>query len=528
MAKAQGIKGWPPRYVTPLTPAQLKKSRGDNIIDFSEALCSITKDSVAGAAGEPLVFREWQKQLTRSLFAEKPDGSLKHKTALIGLPRKNGKSAWLSALALEHLVLGPNGGETYSCAAEKEQAKIVFGTAKRMVEMQPELSEILDVYRDAIYNPKTGSVYRALSAEAFTKEGLSPTFVAFDELHAQPNRELFDVMSLAMGARREPLLVAITTAGVKVDPTGKDSLCYQLYEYGKRVASGEVIDPSFFFAWWEADPSLDFRDAGAWESANPGFDDIVAKDDFASAVLRTPEAEFKTKRLNIWTSTSDAWLPHGAWPSCYLARELESEEKVVLGFDGSFNGDCTVIVAVTCTEIPHIVPLHTWEKPEEAGADWQIPILEVEEAIREACKKYDVVEIACDPYRWARTFQVLEDEGLPIVTFPQTASRMTPATTRFYEAVVNNQLTHNGDPKLERHIGNATLKVDQRGSRLAKEKRGSTRRIDLAVASVMALERATWWHGQGDYLPPVFNLSTMGETKYGEVPSVFDVDHFNS
>ena len=105
---------------------------------------------------------------------------------------------------------------------------------------------------------------------------------------------------------------------------------------------------------------------------------------------------------------------------------------------------------------------------------------------------------------------------------------MTPATTRFYEAVVNHQLTHNGDPKLERHIGNATLRVDQRGSRLAKEKRGSTRRIDLAVASVMALERAVWWHGQGDFLPAAFNLSTMGETKYGEVPSVFDVDHFNS
>lgn len=506
MAKTKGTQGWPPRYISPLSPAEFKRSRGDNIVDFSEALCSITKDSVAGAAGEPLIFREWQKNLTKGLFAEKSDGTLKHKTALIGLPRKNGKSAWLSALALEHLVLGPNGGETYSCAAEKEQAKIVFGTAKRMVEMQPELSEILDVYRDAIYNPKTGSVYRALSAEAFTKEGLSPTFVAFDELHAQPNRELFDVMSLAMGARREPLLVAITTAGVKVDPTGKDSLCYQLYEYGKRVASGEVKDPSFYFAWWEANPDADFRTKEAWASANPGFNDIVAADDFASAILRTPEAEFKTKRLNVWTSTSDAWLPHGSWDACLREGDLEDGAKVVLGFDGSFNGDCTVIVAVTTDEVPHIVPLNVWEKPDEAGADWQVPVLEVEDAIREACKRFEVVEIACDPYRWARTFQVLEDEGLPVVTFPQTASRMTPATTRFYEAVVNNQLSHNGDPKLARHIGNATLRVDQRGSRLSKEKRGSTRRIDLAVSSVMALERAVWWHAQGDYLPAAFNL----------------------
>jgi phage terminase large subunit-like protein len=516
------IKGWPPRHLSPLTPNEMKKSRGDNIIDFSEALCSITKDSVAGAAGEPLIFRGWQKQLTKGLFAEKADGSLKHKVGLIGLPRKNGKSAWLSALALEHLVLGPNGGETYSCAAEKEQAKIVFGTAKRMVEMQPELSEILDVYRDAIYNPKTGSVYRALSAEAFSKEGLSPTFIAFDELHAQPNRELWDVMSLAMGARREPLMVAITTAGVKSDSTGKDSICYQLYEYGKRVASGEVVDPTFFFAWWEANPDLDYREIEAWEQSNPGFGDIVAKDDFASAILRTPESEFKTKRLNVWTSTSDTWLPHGAWDACYTDRRIEPGTKVVLGFDGSFNGDCTVVVAVTCEEVPHIVPLNVWEKPEEAGADWQVPILDVEEAVRQACRNYEVAEIACDPYRWARTFQVLEEEGLPVVVFPQTASRMTPATTRFYEAVVNKSVTHEGDPTMARHVGNATLRIDQRGTRLAKEKPGSTRRIDLAVSAVMALERAVWWFSQGNFLPAVFDLMSIGEQNENQDFAGFD------
>jgi phage terminase large subunit-like protein len=500
-----GIQGFPPRFLTPVSKEDYKRSRGDNIIDFSETLCKITKDSVAGAAGEPLVFRGWQKELTRNLFAVKKDGRLKHKVALIGLPRKNGKSAWLSALALEHLVLGPQGGETYSCAAEKEQAKIVFGTAKRMVEMQPELSELLDVYRDAIYNPKTGSVYRALSAEAFSKEGLSPTFVAFDELHAQPNRELFDVMSLAMGARIEPMLVAITTAGVKTDVSGKDSLCYTLYDYGKRVAAGEVDDPSFFFSWWEPHPEADYRDPATWAESNPGFQDIVAAEDFASAILRTPESEFKTKRLNIWTSTSDAWLPHGSWDAVEDDHPIEEGAKVVIGFDGSFNGDCTAIVAVEVADTPHIMPIAVWEKPEEAGADWQVPIMDVEETLREACRKFEVLEIACDPYRWARTFQVLEEEGLPVVTFPQTASRMTPATTRFFESVVNKQVTHDANPTMARHIGNATLRVDQRGSRLSKEKRGSTRRIDLAVSAVMALERAAWWQSQGGFLPAVYD-----------------------
>ena len=133
-----------------------------------------------------------------------------------------------------------------------------------------------------------------------------------------------------------------------------------------------------------------------------------------------------------------------------------------------------------------------WERPEHGAQDWQVPILDVEDAIREACRRWQVREIACDPFRWARTYQVLEGEGLPVVEFPQSPSRMTPATQRFYEAVVNHTLTLDGDPRLLRHLENTTLKVDARGSRLAKEHRNSRRKIDLTVAAVMALERAAW------------------------------------
>jgi len=507
---AKKIEGFPPKYMTTVPAKDLARTRGDDIVDFAEALCKVTKDSIAGHAGEKLIFRGWQRELTRNLFAVKADGTFRHRTALVGLPRKNGKSAWLSAVALESLVLGAQGGEIYSCAAEKEQAKIVFNTAKEMIRLEPELSELLQVYKDAIYNPKTGSVYRALSAEAYSKEGLNPTFVAFDELHAQPNRELWDVMSLAMGARIEPMMVAITTAGVKVDNTGKDSVCYSLYEYGKRVASGEVDDPSFYFAWWEAGEG-DYTSESSWKEANPGFDDIVAKKDFESAILRTPEAEFKTKRLNIWVSSSDTWLPHGSWDALSDSREIPDGVDIVIGFDGSFNGDCTAIVGVTVEETPHIFPIAVWERPEDSGADWQVPVIDVEDSIREAATRWQVLEIACDPYRWARTFQVLEDEGLPVVTFPQNASRMTPATQRMFDAVVNKQITQNGDKQLARHFGNATLRTDSRGSRLAKEKRGSSKRIDLAVAAVMALERASWWHSQGGALPQIFDPWSMEE-----------------
>lgn len=507
--KPRGSKPWPPRYLSPVPAADLKRSRGDEIVDFAEALCKITKESIAGSAGDPMVFRPWQRELTRHLFARRADGRLRHRMALVGLPRKNGKSAWLSSVVLEHLTLGPDGGEAYSCAADRDQAKIVFDTAKRMVELQPELAEVLQVYRDAIYNPRTGTVYRALSAEAFTKEGLSPTFVAFDELHAQPNRELFDVMSLAQGARPEPLLVAITTAGVKTDNTGRYSVCYNLYEYGKKIAAGEVQDPSFFFAWWEMDPTLDYRTAEAWQSGNPGYGDIVAAEDFESAVRRTPENEFKTKRGNIFTSNSSAWLPHGAWDAIAAdPAEIEPDTKVVLAFDGSFNGDSTVIVAATVPapdQPVHLAPVAVWERPENAGPDWKVPVVDVEDAIRAACQRYHVLEIACDTYRWQRSFEILEDDGLPVVKYPQTPQRMTPATARFYEAVMNRTITHNGDPVLARHVANASLKTDSRGgSRLAKEDKSSTKRIDLAVASVMAVDRAAFYVNQPDPAPPGF------------------------
>jgi phage terminase large subunit-like protein len=501
-----------PRWLTTVPPADLKRSRGDFVIDFAEALCKITKDSVAGNAGQPMVFRQWQKDLTRQLFAVKADKSLRHRTALIGLPRKNGKSAWLAAVALEHLVFGPSGGEVYSCAADRAQAKIVFDTVKEMIRLQPDLAEFLQVFRDAIFNPKNGATYRALSAEAFTKEGLSPTLVAFDEVHAQPNRELWDVMQLAAGARTSPMMIGITTAGVKVDSSGKDSLCFGLYEYGKKVALGEVVDPTFFMSWWEAPEGMDHREPATWRAANPGFDDIVSAKDFESVVNRTPESEFRTKRCNQWVATSSTWLPAGAWDSVAdSARVVPDGTDIVLAFDGSFNGDCTAIVGVTTDEIPHVFVVDAWEKPDGEAADWQVPVADVEQSIRDACARWQVREIACDPYRWARTFQVLEDEGLPVVLFPQSASRMTPATTRFFEAVLNRSLTQDADARLARHVGNATLKADARGSRLAKESRHSQRRIDLAVASVMGVERAAFWASQGNGLPMVFDPWSLDE-----------------
>lgn len=455
-------------------------------------MCRVTKDSIAAPAGALLKLRPWQRELAARLYARRPDGRLRHRQALIGVARKNGKSAFAAGLGLYGLVAGPDGGEVYSCAADREQARIVFGTGRRMVELDPGLPDLLKVYRDAIEFTQTGSVWRVLSAEAFTKEGLNPHKVIFDEVHAQPNRELWDVMALAMGARPEPLMVGITTAGVRTDSSGQDSLCYGLYQYGKRVASREVTDPGFFMAWWEPkDPDRDHRLRETWQEANPGFGDLVDPEDFQSAVLRTPEPEYRTKRCNQWVSTAATWLPHGAWAQCVDERTVPDLAEVVLGFDGSFSNDSTALVAVQTGDVPHVDVVACWEIPSGADTSWRVPIADVEQAIRDACRRWKVREIVCDPFRWARTYQALEAEGLPIVEFPQSPQRMVPATQRFYEAVLNGGVTQSGDPRLARHVDNAVLKVDARGSRLAKDTRNSPRKIDLAVAAVMAFDRAS-------------------------------------
>jgi phage terminase large subunit-like protein len=489
--KPPAADGWPPRWLTPVPAADIERGDGDEAVQFVEAMCRVTKESVAAPAGSLLVLRPWQRELARHLYARRPDGRLRHRQGLIGVGRKNGKSAMTAGLGLHGLVMGPDGGEVYSCAADREQARIVFGTGRRMVELDPELPDLLKVYRDAIEFTATGSVWRVLSAEAFTKEGLNPHLVLFDEVHAQPNRELWDVMALASGARPEPLMVGITTAGVRADSSGQDSLCYGLYQYGKRVAAGEVDDPTFFMAWWEPkNPEADYRDERTWREGNPGFDDLVAAEDFVSAVRRTPEPEFRTKRCNQWVSRASSWLPYGAWSACADPRPIEEYAEVILGFDGSFSNDSTALVAVQVGDVPHVDVVECWEKPPGADNGWRVPIADVEEAIREACRRYSVREIVCDPFRWARTYQTLEAEGLPIVEFPQSPSRMVPATQRFYEAVLNGGLTHSGDPRLARHMDNCTLKVDARGARLAKDAKNSPRKIDLAIASVMAFDRA--------------------------------------
>ncbi|MDR3662222.1 MAG: terminase large subunit, partial [Mycobacterium sp.] len=271
-------------------------------------------------------------------------------------------------------------------------------------------------------------------------------------------------------------------------------------------------DSAFYIREFAAPDGCAADDRSAWLVANPAIacdEPFLAEDGLEAARRTLREPVFRQLRLGQWPSgAAGGWIPGDVWAECAVDWDIPDGSEVCLGFDGSFSNDSTALVAVSVEadgDPLHVDVVECWERPDgTAGRDWRVPILDVENAIREACRRWQVREIACDPFRWARTYQVLEDEGLPIVEYPQSASRMTPATQRFYEAVVNGTMTHSGDPRLARHIANAVLRADSRGTRILKEHKHSTRRIDLAVAAVMAFDRASQTPATYDVLQSVW------------------------
>lgn len=497
-----------PRWATDVPQADRRRSEGPNAAAFIEDFCRQTKDTVAGSVGERMVLRQWQKSLFADLLAKRPDGKRRHRRALIGLPRKNGKSAIGSGLALWSLFMGPEGGEVYSCAADRDQARIVFGMAKRMIELDPELDGAAKLYRDAIEVPMTGSVYRVLSAEAFTKEGLSPTLTVFDEVHAQPNDELWNVMSLASGARVEPLLLGITTAGVMTDRFGNPTLCHRLWEHGKAVAAGESEDPSFYLAWWAAADGADHTDPKVWRSSNPGFDDIVAAEDFDASLGSTPENEYRTKRLNQWVTSTEAWLPAGAWDALGSAPAPPDGTRVVLGFDGAYTDDSTALIGCTIPgegESAHLFVVKVWESKDHSPG-WTTPRDEVDAQVGEAMRRWDVAEFAADPPKWETEMGRWEERyGEVVVRFDTfVPSRMVPACNRFFAAVTEQTITHDGSEVLARHLGNAVTRQKPQGTVIVKDSKMSPRKIDAAVAAVVAHDRAMFHTTHNDAHPGVF------------------------
>lgn len=457
----------------PLDLSSLPEAGAARVIAFCETFLYVPKGT---GARQRLRLRPWQRDIIRALFDDP-----RPRQGLLSLPRGNGKSTLAAALGLYGLYADQVEGAQVLCVASDErQARIVFNAARRMVELEPLLLEQTQIFQNRLYVPETDSTLYPLPAEPGALQGYDPSLAIVDELHVV-TEAVWEAVSLASGKRDRSLVLAISTpAG---DP---DSIMWKLVGHGR-----DDTDPAFFFREFTAPAGCDLADEAAWTTANPALDDFLHRDALRATLRTSRDASFRRYRLGQWVQDDHAWMPRPAWDACAdPSRTIPDGAPVVLGFDGSFNGDATALAVCTVDDRPHLDVVQVWERPDGARPEWQVPILDVEEAIRAACRRWQVVEIVCDPFRWARTYQILEGEGLPIVEYPQTPARMTPATTRFYEAVLNQTLTHSGDPDLARHVCNAVVKTDSRGTRITKETKTSARRIDLAVAAVMAHERA--------------------------------------
>jgi phage terminase large subunit-like protein len=451
---------------------------GDAVVDFARTFLHVDKGV---RAGEPLVLAGWQAELVRALYARDDAGRRLYRRAVIGLGRKNGKSLIGSVIALHGLIEGGHGAEVYAAAGDRQQARVVFDEARRQVQQSSALSGICKIYRDAIAVPATGSVFRVLSSDAKLQQGLNPSTVVFDELHVQKDDELWDALTLGSGARVDPLIVAITTAGYDLD-----SLCGRLYQYGKRVAGGEEPGKYFGFWWWQAADECDAGDRVQWCAANPNIDiGLLDIEDMALAHQQTSDSAFRRYRLNQFVRAQDSWLPAGVWESSARADlPLRDDLPMYVGIDMALKHDSVAVVCAQLQDKLVVTRAKIWY-PQESGLD----VAQVEHHLRELHTQYDVREFAYDPAYFQRSAEQLLDDGLPMVEFPQNRSRMIPACGNAYELIVNKRVVHDGSPTFVDQVLSAAQRMTDEGWRLSKGK--SKRKIDAAIALVIALDRAT-------------------------------------
>lgn len=471
--------------------------------------------------GVPFDLLPWQDQIVRDIFGTvKENGYRQYNTAYVEIPKKNGKSELAAALALL-MTCGDGewGAEVYGCASDRQQASIVFDVAVEMVEQSPALKKrfkpVMSMKR-LVYKP-TNSFYQVLSAEAYTKHGLNVHAVVFDELHAQPNRDLFDVMTKGSGdARLQPLFFLITTAG-----TDRNSICYEVHQKAVDLLDGRKIDPTFYPAIYGIDNDDDWTDEKNWYKANPSLGHTIDIEKVRNAYLSAKEnpAEeniFRQLRLNQWVKQSTRWMQMEKWDACDepVDMDLLRGRECFGGLDLSSTTDITAFVLVfppkTDDEkfivLPYFwipddnlkvrvrrdhVPYDIWEKQGyiKTTEGNVVHYGFIEKFIEELGMKYNIKEIAFDRWGAVQMVQNLEGMGFSVVPFGQGYKDMSPASKELMKITLEKRIVHGGNPVLRWMMDNIFVKTDPAGN-IKPDKEKSTERIDGAVAMIMALDRA--------------------------------------
>ncbi|MCW1919964.1 terminase large subunit [Rhodobacter sp. KR11] len=493
---------------------------GERAVTFLRRL----RHPASTAPGRAFQLYPWQERIVRRIYGPRhPDGSRIVRTVFLMLPRGNRKTSLAAALSLLH-VIGPEkvpAGQVIFAASDREQAGIGFREAANIIREDRRLkvvTAINDAFNSAkqIRNIVNGATLRAVSSDGRAQHGTTPSFVLADEIHAWQGRDLWEALKSGLAKTPANLLVIATTAG-----RGSENLGAEQYDYARRVALGEIVNPEFLPIIFEAGPEDDWQDEAMWSKVNPGlvhgFPSLPSLRALATEAEHRPadRAAFLQFNLNVWQANSrDPLFDLGT----YDARTFEEDEADLealpcwLGVDMSINGDLTAIVAAWRHDDGQITVRPTFFVPGEdlrgrAQRDgvpyerWRDeglirvcagPIInpeEVEAAIRDLCATYDVREIAFDPHLARVVMQHLADEGLPVVEMRQTPLIMGVAAGDLERTVNGRLIRHGGHPVLRQHF--ASVVVSRGTSGLARmHKARATERIDGAIAAAMAVSRA--------------------------------------
>jgi phage terminase large subunit-like protein len=478
--------------------------------------------------GRPFVLQPWQTEVISDVYGTLNDRGLRrYRYAYLEIPKKNGKTETTAALAIYHLACDGPGGQIYCCAAEREQASLVYKAAKQMIEQEPALDsknggilKVIDSKKE-IYNLQTGTFLKVLSAEAYSKHGINPTVVIFDELHAQPNRDLWDVMTFGAGAaRKEPLWWVITTAG---DDPDRHSIGWEIHEQARKIRDGELTDPTWYVKIYGAPEDADIFDEALWYACNPSLGvsiDIEAVRQEAVSARNSEKAErlFRWLRLNQWVSLKRiGWLPITLWDQtkkewnradllkkrCYVGIDLSSKIDLTAGVplfppqddfeewrffvDGWIPED-NMKERIKRDHAPYdsfVKDKHLIATPGDV-VDYAF----IKNHIEKWELQYDVKYYCGDPWHLEILRQLLPREiQNKFIEIPQTMAGMTVGMGELERLFRAKQISHEHNPLGRWCFGNVVIATDG-NENIKPMKNKSIDRIDTTVALINAMAGA--------------------------------------
>ena len=514
--KVMLIKNYTPTQFM-LASSHYDKQAADRAVLFIESL----KHTKGTFYNKPFLLLPWQETVIRDLFGVlKEDGTRQFSQSIIFVPKKNGKSELAAAIALYLLCADhEQRAEVYGAAADRQMASLVFNVAADMIRLSPALRKrckILDSRKRIIFEP-TNSFYQVLSSEADRAHGVSAHGVIVDEIHVQKNPDLYNVLTKGSGdARKQPLQFIISTAGDNIHGIG-----YELFQKAQDLIAGRKTDPTIYPVVYAAEPDDNWTDPEVWKKANPSLGvtfPIEKISEACESAKQNPSEEnvFKTLRLNIWTKQATRWMSMDKWDLCSTPVDAEALKgrPCYAGIDLSSTQDLTALVLVFPPiedGEPYSILPFAWV-PEEtidirSRKDhvnyvlWQkqgyilstegnvVDYEAIEAKIMELREHYNIREIAYDRWNAQMLIQHLSDEGMTVIPFGQGFRDMSPPTKELMKLTLEKKLAHSGHPVLHWCMDNIVIQTDPAGNiKISKAK--ATEKVDLAVALVMALDRA--------------------------------------